>query len=313
MSTLELVIDCIPPIVPSFIVVFAFVMLFDKQFKKHAKVFYIVAAVYMVWRYWYFPFSWYANATGTKLPAFVNTITDPYWHVFESMPLLQLLERALFTVQTGIAFYLIVMFIGALPKTPRVKRLFAIRSEMSILGGILVLGHAIFRMGTPIYYWVNGVSTSLPRPLALLFYVVYAILFILLLLVFLVPFVTSFKAVRRRMQPATWKKVQRVFSYPFYALMIILGMALGAGWVASGINGFAVGQYVKSGDVSTFPTSIVYGAGMFWIYLLVGVTYLVLRVNKARNDKRARLEKAAGGAASGETQPAVSGEGAVAE
>ena len=84
-----------------------------------------------------------------------------------------------------------------------------------------------------------------------------------LLVCFLVPWITSFKAVRKKMRPATWKKVQRL-AYPFMALLVAQGILLGMGHAV----------YVGA-DASEFPTYVATSV----TYAVMGIAYLVLKLH----------------------------------
>lgn len=110
------------------------------------------------------------------------------------------------------ALFIVVMFVGALPKKHiLVRQIMQLRAELSIIACILILGHNIafgrnyFRLFftggelAPNYYWA-------------------ALLSLLLIALMLPLFITSFPAVRKKMSGKAWKKLQRL-AYPFYALL----------------------------------------------------------------------------------------------
>jgi DMSO/TMAO reductase YedYZ heme-binding membrane subunit len=112
------------------------------------------------------------------------------------------------------ALFVIVMYLGVLPtKLPGVSALRSVRAEISIIGCILAIGHVIYY---GIYYFPRLFITfdePLPAPYAAATWIT-----IVLLLLMIPLLITSFRAVHKRMKPASWKKVQRL-AYPFYALL----------------------------------------------------------------------------------------------
>ena len=114
-----------------------------------------------------------------------------------------------------LALFVPVMYAGALPKgsTPW-KKLMSVRGELSILGGIFVLGH---NASTILQYivesWQGGLDLPLSHRLA-------GACSLVMLAVLLPLWVTSFPAVRRRMSSRSWKRLQR-WAYLFYALTYV--------------------------------------------------------------------------------------------
>ena len=108
-----------------------------------------------------------------------------------------------------------VMMAGALPAGSAVgRRLLSVRGELSILAGILTLGHN----GAAVQGLV-GLLWGAPqdRETTLLL----AALCSLVLLIIMVPlWITSFRCVRRRMDGRSWKRLQRL-AYGFYALTYV--------------------------------------------------------------------------------------------
>jgi DMSO/TMAO reductase YedYZ heme-binding membrane subunit len=112
------------------------------------------------------------------------------------------------------ACFVVVMYLGVLPaKMPGVKALRKVRAELSIIGCLLAIGHVIYY---GIYYFPRifvTIDEPLPVPYAAATWIT------LVLVVLMIPLlVTSLRAVRRRMRPTSWKKVQRL-AYPFCALL----------------------------------------------------------------------------------------------
>lgn len=171
----------------------------------------------------------------------------------------------------GVAFYLLVMFAGALPSHWRVtKSLLSVRSELSIIGGIVVLFHTI-RVVFLVPLSFSAYWGMIWGPAALAMLVACGIIGPALVACFLVPWVASFRFVRRRMSHRTWKRVQ-LLAYPFMALMLLQGLFLGLGHaIYLGPSGPGFLKYAL--------TAALYGALL--------VAYAWLRVAKARR-RRAR-------------------------
>lgn len=115
----------------------------------------------------------------------------------------------------GVALIIVVMFLGVVGKdNPFRKKVMPIRSELSILGSLLILGHNISFGKGVIKELSIGLYTNAPLyNLAILTSSILIVLMIILL-------VTSFPVVRERMNPRSWKRVQRL-AYPFFMLIYV--------------------------------------------------------------------------------------------
>ncbi len=235
--------DIVPNIVQALVIVLAFCLAVGPKLRKWAWFAYAVAAI-------------------AGVLTFVPQVVD--------IPAAQLVLDVLASCYTGVAIYLVVMFAGALPRPWKLtKRLLSIRSELSILGGIIIVAHVlkvVFFVPmslTPLWIliwkraclWMFAASTLVGVPL---------------LVCFLIPWVTSFPAVRKRMTHAEWKKKQRL-AYPFMALLVIQGVLLSCGHAA----------YVGSG-AENYLGYVVNGI----TYAVIGVAYLVLKLIETRRRKR---------------------------
>lgn len=185
------------------------------------------------------------------------------------MPTLYYLDQLFASCYTGVSFYLLVMFAGALPKSWVVtKRLLSVRSEMSIAGGFIILFHVmkvlpmVFLAFTPAYSKIWG--DAMPW-----MFVASVVVGVPLLICFSVPWITSFRFIRNRMEHKRWKRVQRL-AYPFMALLVAQGMLLAIGHAA----------YVGVGD-ARFSGYVVTAAA----YAIIGVAYLALKLNARRRKK----------------------------
>jgi hypothetical protein len=132
----------VPNVVKGLITALVFVVLFRKQIQKHPVVFYIYPALYFIWE---------IIACATFLSPGINkALEDAGWSLF-LMSGWWLVELGLGTT-FGVGLLIIVMFIGVLPKSTLVKNLFAIRTEMSIIGSIILAGHGILQLDNIVYY-----------------------------------------------------------------------------------------------------------------------------------------------------------------
>lgn len=152
----------------------------------------------------------------------------------------------------------VVMFTGCFDEgTPVRKRLQPIRGELSILSFILIVGHLC--MYLPGYLPRLGTLLSSHTGIA-----VSLIVAIVLTALFAVLAATSFRAVRRAMNPRAWKGLQRLA----YVMVALLAAHV---WLVLGSS--AIGA--KGIAISTVS---------FIAYCLVIVAYAVLRIRKAVRD-----------------------------
>ena len=108
----------------------------------------------------------------------------------------------------GLAFFLIVMFMGVLEKSEVKKRLMGIRAEYAILGSIFALVHGLkfvvfsidfyFFWEAPINLYLGIASLLICAPL----------------------FITSFMWLRKKIKGKSWKKLHQL-SYLFYFLVAL--------------------------------------------------------------------------------------------
>ena len=164
----------------------------------------------------------------------------------------------------GVAFFVVVMFIGALPRDgwPS-KWLRPIRAELSIAGCILIAGHiAAYLPG----YFSSVVVGGVVRHHML----VAVVLGLCLLILLVVLGFTSLRVVKRRMRASSWKKLQNS-AYAFYALIYFhLMFMLGPSALSGG----------RSAQASVAVYSVVFGA------------YFVLRIVRAVADCKNKVDLA---------------------
>ncbi len=271
----------LPPFIPNLIQVapfaIAFAFLFAAPLRRHAGAFYAFWTVAVVAVSWPDPV---LLAMGNAAPASVVAYQSYLDSLESSQPLIGTVTTLLTSSFTGVCFYLIVMFSGALEKTPAVKKLLSVRSELSVIGGIVIMGHVVRVINFPLLFlspmaqqvWGSAASGAM--------FVASVIIGPLLTLVFLIPWITSFKVVRRRMSHATWKKTQ-VLAYPFMALMIAQGFFLALGHCLYGYpyDGATVTMALMGNPVGWLG-SFAQNVATAWMYLALGGAYLTLRLRK---------------------------------
>jgi len=167
-----------------------FVTVFRLPLKKAPWIFYLVAIMFVVI---------YVYGVEVGLPAWM-------WKSFMFLFQKNILAFALFCI---------VMFVGVLNESSKMKKyLLPIRAELSILAGILSIGHVLVfgRM-----YLMQLVGPSEAWSLTYLVATGVALVAVVLMIP---PFITSFRRIRTLMQPRTWKRIQTM-AYPFFLLVFV--------------------------------------------------------------------------------------------
>jgi len=164
--------------------------------------------------------------------------------------------RALF----AFGLFVVVMFIGVLKNGSKLKEyLLPIRAELSIIAAILIVGHIVRYINV---YSVRVLTN--PNSVAngmLVSFAVAAIITILLV----VLTVTSFKVVKKAMDPKVWKKVQ-MLAYPFFGLIYVHIFLIMMRSAMRGAEGAMI-------------SLVLYG--------IITVAYIVLRVLRYKEDQKA--------------------------
>ena len=226
------------------VVTFAAVMALRNPIKRFAVPIYVLAAV--------------LSAALVASPAFLSSLVFSSW-------MLVFVRRC----TLPLAMFVVVMFIGVLPKDSRLSRwLRPIRAELSIAAWILSLGHMLVFLET---YLPGLLGLNISHGTVVASIVVALVLFVLLL----VLGATFFRFVRDRMSPGLWKKVQR-WAYVFYGLVYVhlaLMLAPAALTDTAGIFSAASGP-----------------ASRLAVYTCVFGAYLVLRVYRAVKERSQAAE-----------------------
>lgn len=204
------------------------------------------------------PGVFYALAVVCNVVLFANAFLPlPHWTISLISPLMQ--KGGL-----GVAFFLLVMWIGVFPRASRLSRDFRpIRAELSIMACILIAGHMCLYLAS--YAPRVAAGAALKDSVVAAF----AVACVLLALV-LVLGATSFRVVKRRMKARTWKRVQSL-AYAFYALVLVHLLLM-------------LGPSAAAGS----ERSVV----MVSIYAVLFGGYIVARIVRAVVDRRQHVDLA---------------------
>ena len=250
---LPLVPDVVPNIIQALILVVIFCLVGGKALHKHPWPFYIVAII-------------------AGVLTFVTPVTDIY--------AAQVVLDILASCYTGVAMYLLVMFAGALPRRWKfTKLLLTMRSELSILAGIIIMAH-VFKVAFFVPMSLTPFWILVWKRAFIWMFVASTLVGVPLLICFMIPWITSFPVVRKRLEFWDWKKKQRL-AYPFMALLIAQGILLSCGHAC----------YVGTDDAG-YVGYVVNGI----TYAVIGVAYLVLKLvqKRQRAQRKAELQEKAG-------------------
>lgn len=150
--------------------------------------------------------------------------------------IISLFSRGAFA--TGL--WAVVMWMGALPNGSKaIKKLMPIRGELSIFAALLTLGHNIGFGKTYFVRMFTAPSSMSAQQLAA------GIISIIMLVIMLPLTVMSFPSVRKKINPKTWKKIQRS-AYVFYTLIYVHVMILSVPFAIAGRNGYLLNVAVYS-------------------------------------------------------------------
>lgn len=226
----------------SLIIVFLFIYFLKDSLKKHAGIYYIGAAVISIAVF------------------LIGFLPMP---LFLKNNILGIFAKG----SLGTAMFIAVMYAGALLKGSKlIAPLMKIRGELSITAAILVLCHN-FTYGITYFkmLFIKPEALSATQLTA-------AIISLVLIIIMLVLTVTSFQAVRKKMQAKKWKQLQRT-AYVFYGLMYVHIMLINIPYARLGLG--------------TYIANVV-------IYSIVFLGYAAMRIAKAVSVKAARAGKTYG-------------------
>ncbi|WP_283169659.1 hypothetical protein [Curtanaerobium respiraculi] len=256
----------IPDLLQVFPFVWAFCVLCAKPLRAHPLAFYLPWTAIV------------AGATAASMGGFDSTRA--------AIPLLDTFLNLTSSAVAGVSFYLIVMFIGAMQRGPMVKKLYSIRSEMSVLGGIIIAAHCVRVLPYLLVFTSQTVFQAFGQVGGWFMFFASGVAGVPLMLCFLVPWITSFSCVRKRMSGEAWRKVQKL-AYPMMALMVAQGVLLAVGHALAGYpfaDQSALYRIVAS--PASYVMSLAKYVATAWLYGGIGVAYAYLR---ATRDKRMAL------------------------
>lgn len=265
---LSFLLDYASLIVSTLIIGIIFLLL-SKSIKKHANIYYVIFGIPCV-----------LAVIQVFLMLFdVETVN------FFRMPIIGDIvsansQMALF----GFPLLIIIMYIGALnARNKYVRKLLNIRKELSIISGFPVLAHSFVRVAftfpNALLYFTNHpeymakndwVKSDIGVGVSNFGYV----LGIIMVAVFLVLWITSFKSIHRKLGNKKWKKVQK-WSYVLYAMLFVHSTTLHIGWLIDSDPNDKI-YHIKE-YISIIST------------LLIFTSYLILRLRKAKNKNKCRL------------------------
>lgn len=261
----------VPDIIKGLVISIAFVLIFKNAIKKHSFIFYIYPGLIFIW------YCTYGILELFKVDLYGMIGDSILWEILW-LPHSYALDTVI-----GLAFILIVMFIGVLPKWDIVKKLYTIRKEMSIIGGLILVGHGVMRLPTMTWAWEN---TKDLNPLLIFSY---GILGVILLVLIFIPWITSFRFARKPLSPRNWKKLQTYTSVPLIILICLFGIAINLGWGFSVLPNLSsslwdIKQTSDGTAVSDLSQGYQVATGFLSarIYLIFMVAYIWLRIKKYR-------------------------------
>lgn len=280
----------VPVVVKGFLIALVFVVIFRKTIKAHPVAFYVYPVIYLVWHLFY-GIAQLATSGGNppyNTPLYEALGGDDSW----VLGIIDWIGHLGLGTDLGIGLLIIVMFIGVLPKTEFVKKLFTIRTEMSVIGATLLFAHGfsyLYSMFPPGKGWLVNANEGYDFNFA--FPLVYGFLGFVMVALLLLPWITSFRFVRKKMNERIWKKLQTYTAVPFFVIMLFFGI---------GMNLIAVGNYpdyaANMDEIikTSWDSEISLGTGINFasdllaakIYTFLIVAYIVLRIKKVRGKHR---------------------------
>lgn len=262
----------VPDVIKGLIIAILLVVLFKKAIKKHSFLFYLYPGLLFIW------YCTYGILELCKVDLYGLIGKTILWK------LLWLPHSYALDTVVGIGFIFIVMYIGVLPKWKIVKELYPIRKEMSIIGGLILVGHGVMRLTTMKWAWGDAAELNL------LLIFSYGILGLVLLVLIFIPWITSFDFLRKAMPAKKWKKLQTYTSVPLIILICIFGITINLGWGFSILPDLSVSLWdVKEAADGTAISDLSQGyqvAADFLaarVYLLLLIGYVWLRIRKKDN------------------------------
>ena len=183
------------------------------------------------------------------LPFYVGAILLTLISIFATWNIIGALQTLLKPLSGGAlvgAIFVIVMFAGAFPPGGfGAKTFMPVRAQLSIIGGIMAIGHGL-SLGKTYFLRLAAIITGSSSTGSFDMTTILALIISAALLIIMLPlFSTSFKLIRSKMNGKSWKKLQR-FAYLFYALMFIHILAFEIPKAMRGLKGYAVNVFAYS-------------------------------------------------------------------
>jgi DMSO/TMAO reductase YedYZ heme-binding membrane subunit len=271
---------------------FIFILL-AKSIKKHPAIYYFIfalPALLFIFRQVCSAFDW-------------QVLTYPRGSVFG-----QLLREYVHVSGFAYPLLIIIMFAGALPASnPYVKRIMMIRKELSIISGFPILIHSWVRLrlipGAYGFFFGEAAAGQSHSGIGAVLTNSAYLLGIVMVILFIMLWVTSFDAIHKMLGAVRWKKIQR-WSYVLYAMLFIHSVLLSVSRLIGGGGGHGHGHgggsrgsgTVMQGGGSEAVTQSAVGSDINYTAIIalastciVFITYLILRLRKAKKDTAKRL------------------------
>lgn len=185
----------------TFCIVFATVVFFSEQIRTRAILIYILTTVAAIY-------------------GFLYSVGDGIVPSFGSF---EIIERLIVKGLLATTLFIIVMITAVLKKgTTYTKKLYTIRGELSIIASILIISHILGHSVTYGKFFLDFLAENTIGELfkELLLPILVYIDSILSLILVIPLFITSFKKIRKKMEPKKWKSLQR-WSYLLYFLIYL--------------------------------------------------------------------------------------------
>lgn len=221
----------------SLLITISFALLFNKLLRKNPIVFYAVALL--------------ISAAGIYFT----------WNP-SSLEIVRTVAYAVQKGHLGFSLFALVMFIGVLNQESKIRRMLTpIRAHLSIMGSIFIVGHFIPYLRS----YLGMLETLLSLRVTILFSIVIAMILLVLLMLLTI---TSFDAVKRRVDARNWKSIQKLAYFFFvFVFMHLIG-------------------YLIIPALSGSPSALINCA----VYGVILVLYIILRVRRSLLDRALEQE-----------------------
>ena len=274
----------VPEVVQGIIVAFVFAMVFRKYIKKYPYVFYAYPIFLVAW----YLFRFIVNNL------YAREITREWWIMNSWISQLGGIPSSLgLFASFGIGMITLVMFIGVLPKSKIVIELMKIRAELAIIGTPFLIAHGLARFGNATRFY-NAETLDIHMQM-----ISFAIIGPIILVLLVLPWITSFPVIRKKMNPKLWKKIQIYTCIPMFIGMLLFGVLMTYVWsfgAYPGIDLLNLREIVTSsnGRAISLSSGISFAGNVlaYKIYLVLLGAYIYLRYKRANDRKKKNAPKA---------------------